>query len=77
MPRSWFTLVREFGDTACNCLPGLDTFLVPGKRQRTDLFGNINRSFAALCLEDLVSTGPEFPVAEHQPSQLTMPAMVA
>lgn len=77
MPRSWFTLVREFGDPPCNCLPSLDTFLVPGKRQRADLFGNVNRSLVALCLEHMVSARPEFPVAKHQPSQLTMPAMVA
>jgi hypothetical protein len=30
-----------------------------------------------LCLKHLVRTGPEFPLAQHHPSQRTMPAMVA
>lgn len=77
MRRKWFTLVREFGDPTSNCLPGLDTFRVFGERQCTDPFGNIDRRLVALCLKHLVRTGPEFPLAQHHPSQRTMPAMVA
>ena len=41
--------------------------------QRADLFGDMKRCILTMGLQDLVGTGPEFPIAQHQPRRPTRP----
>lgn len=74
-------LVRGVGAQLDNplsdSLPCPDACFVANKCQGPNLIGNMDGCLIAVGLQDMVGAGPEFPVAEHQPSVLTTALTVA
>ena len=51
-------------NATCDLLPIADTFLIALKRQRAELFGDMQRCLIAVGLKDLAGAGPKLPGAQ-------------
>ena len=58
-------------------LPCPNARLVASKCERPNLLGDVQGCFVTVCLQDVIGAGPEFPIAEHQPSAFTNALTVA
>ena len=51
--------------------------MIARESESANLLGDVQRCLVAMRLQDMVGTGPEFPIAEHQESCPARPAKVA
>lgn len=58
-------------------LPRTNSCMIARESESANLLGDVQRCLVAMGLQDMVGTGPEFPIAEYQESCPASPARVA